>query len=1107
MTSSNTLIPQKYILLLAVVYCCFVVYGSLIPFDFHDRPFQDALAAFKNIRYLDLGMGSRADWIANILLYIPLSFLLLSCFRFNTAAIFLKILTSLAVFGFCLALAVGVEFTQEYFPQRTVSLNDLIAETLGAVLGILLRTVFSRSLLTLSKRLAVGGKQAIFGAFLIYALAYLALSFFPFDFVASFDELAIKWESDSNALWIAPSCGGALRCSTKLTSEILLTLPIGLFLAYFFKNQLHSVTPAVILGFLASVFIEGTQIFLISGIAQGLSVVTRTLGVMLGALAYKKHWAATVYINPKHLRQLIALGIVPYLLLLFALNTGSWAEMLSFEGALAKLDAVHWTPFYYHYFTQEAVAFNSLLSVSLMYAPIGVGCWLWVVPKQADTSVQKLVLMGAVSAVLAVVVEAGKLFFEGWHPDPTNVLVVLVVVPSVYLVAAYLFKWQQDSVNPAVPVADFARAEAGSVSATTNALPPTPAESAVTPPFDSTRSHWLMRAAAVMALGFVVIKALDYPVHAPLFVGFLSGYALIMWRYPKHWLVMLLALLPVFDFATVSGRFFFADIDYLVFITIAVMAWKGNYQNPFKNLKPVAGLLLGVFFMLVFISFIIGLLPLQPLGLNAFSHYYSHYNSLRVGKGFFEAAALWPLIAYTARCGVDVRMQLAYGLLLGLLGVCGAAVYERLLFTGLFDYTSDYRITATFSSMHTGGAPLDTFLMLSIPFIMVLFYPHPHRAARAGAGVALLIGSIYVLLMTYSRAPYIGFVVELLVLSAGLLVAFKRDWRFMAALPVVLALVYAIAKPVMRGGFIQQRFAQAAAEVDVRRNHWADAIDMMDNSAMTALFGMGLGSFPRNYFWSHVTDGQPPASYRFGEENGVPFLRLTAGTGLYVEQVVAIVPHTDYVFSAMVRGATPTAQLGFSLCEKQLQNVARCVVQTVAVQPDNWRSITFTFNSAEVGLPLANLGVRPTKLSLYNGNAASWLDIKAVSLRTATGGEFVKNGAFAAGLDNWFFSADQLISWRTENLAVELLFTQGGLGVSAFALLMLVAVKRQLTQLKCGDGYAAAVLAAWAGFAVVGLVGSPFDVPTITLVFFAGVFTGLLTDALPVKNERNFNDN
>jgi len=65
---------NQKILFFAVTYTLFIIYGSLVPLDYKPMPFEQAWSSFSNIRYLNLGAASRADWIANIVLYIPLTF-------------------------------------------------------------------------------------------------------------------------------------------------------------------------------------------------------------------------------------------------------------------------------------------------------------------------------------------------------------------------------------------------------------------------------------------------------------------------------------------------------------------------------------------------------------------------------------------------------------------------------------------------------------------------------------------------------------------------------------------------------------------------------------------------------------------------------------------------------------------------------------------------------------------------------------------------------------------------------------------------------------------------------------------------------------------------
>ena len=59
-----------------LIYLAFVVYGSLLPFEPRPPPTAGAWEAFLRLPYLELGVASRADWVANLLLYIPLGFLI-----------------------------------------------------------------------------------------------------------------------------------------------------------------------------------------------------------------------------------------------------------------------------------------------------------------------------------------------------------------------------------------------------------------------------------------------------------------------------------------------------------------------------------------------------------------------------------------------------------------------------------------------------------------------------------------------------------------------------------------------------------------------------------------------------------------------------------------------------------------------------------------------------------------------------------------------------------------------------------------------------------------------------------------------------------------------
>ncbi len=225
---------NRTLLFATLLYLLFIVYGSLVPLEFKNLPVETALSQFKNTPYLELGAESRADWIANILLYIPLAYGASAMFS-GVRYPLIRALLSVCVLIFCLALAVAIEFTQLFFPQRTVSMNDLIAETLGIIIGILGWQFFGAYFSNLYRHLLSSSLLSARSAIIFYLLVYVAISLFPFDFVTSSAELNAKLTNGNDAVFLSFDVCGAepVRCGVKLLAEILVMLPLGLLILLF----------------------------------------------------------------------------------------------------------------------------------------------------------------------------------------------------------------------------------------------------------------------------------------------------------------------------------------------------------------------------------------------------------------------------------------------------------------------------------------------------------------------------------------------------------------------------------------------------------------------------------------------------------------------------------------------------------------------------------------------------------------------------------------------------------------------------------------------------------------------------------------------------------
>ena len=123
----------------AILYALIIVYVSTVlgPLGFHYVPISldQAWSSFLSISYYEDGAGQRPDWIANLLMLLPLGFLLCATFR-STLGSRVGLLAPVLAMGVGLTFILAVKFAQLWFPPRTVSLNYIIAQAAGYAIGV-----------------------------------------------------------------------------------------------------------------------------------------------------------------------------------------------------------------------------------------------------------------------------------------------------------------------------------------------------------------------------------------------------------------------------------------------------------------------------------------------------------------------------------------------------------------------------------------------------------------------------------------------------------------------------------------------------------------------------------------------------------------------------------------------------------------------------------------------------------------------------------------------------------------------------------------------------------------------------------------------------------
>ena len=281
----------------------FVIYGSLLPFEFAPLPWAEALQRFVHLPYLPLGVESRADWIVNGVLYLPVGALgtLSLIGRWGDRR---QLGAVLAAVGLGLVLASTVELAQEFFPGRTVSQNDLIAEAMGSLLGALAVPPALPQLRRLEQGWRQGGPVLVRRSLVAYAVAYVGWSLFPYARQLNGVVWQAKLASDHWRWWLAEATRqrGWIGLLLWLV-EVVLSIPFGLLIGA--RRRPWRPGRAACIGLALGLLIECGQLATASGLSQGASLLSRGQHQPYNALRIAKGalWAVMLILAMRRLPQ------------------------------------------------------------------------------------------------------------------------------------------------------------------------------------------------------------------------------------------------------------------------------------------------------------------------------------------------------------------------------------------------------------------------------------------------------------------------------------------------------------------------------------------------------------------------------------------------------------------------------------------------------------------------------------------------------------------------------------------------------------------------------------------------------------------------------------
>jgi hypothetical protein len=592
--------------------------------------------------------------------------------------------------------------------------------------------------------------------------------------------------------------------------------------------------------------------------------------------------------------------------------------------------------------------------------------------------------------------------------------------------------------------------------------------------------RWSLPAAvALLVLAWLV----DFPVQRVwLGLGLLAAAGLVAWR-PTWFFLLVAGSLPVLDLAPWSGRRGLDEFDILLALGAAVCWARLPARQPARP-APATSANAALALMLVSLALATGqaLYPLAAVDPDALSNPLSPYAALRLAKAGLEALLLWWLARRWRAAGGSPGAAFGAGMVIALAGTVLCIFIERVAFSRLLDFDSNYRVAGPFSVMSLGGAYPECLLAVATPFLLVRLLP-PVAPARLLAGALLLAGTAYCLMVTYSRGGYAAGGVGVLVLIMVMMLPARHRLQRAAMGTALAMLAAAAAYPVLAGSFAQSRLQEVPADLAVRERHWAQSLIAMEADGGSHAFGMGLG----RYASVMALRGEKPGGHRLvSDGEGGTALRLGAGDAYYVDQIVALRPGQSYRLRFRFRnlGAGPGPWV--ALCKKWIIASTECSRgmdsepgPPSSADPGAWREVSGVLE-APADMPDEASGFY--RFSMRNGNPAP-MEIDRLSLTGGDGAPVLRNGDFDAGFDHWTFTSDNHLAWQTKSLPLGVYFEQGWLGVIAMFAMLGVGAVTGLRAARQDRPDGAAVVAALCAFATVGIIDDLFNAPRFLLLW------------------------
>lgn len=322
---------RRAFVMLTLLAAAFVLYGSLVPFNHASISLDEARGEIGAFLRMETIRVSRTDFVTNIALLVPFGFCLTGAIALNRTVVASTVILAL-ILG--TGLAGAAELSQIFFPDRTPSMADVFAQTIGNLAGIvgwcLVGPGVASGLRTWhEERDGARRTTRVLG---LLTAGIVVAELLPMDFTVRPAELAAKYRE--GRILFQPHLPHDLGLATfgDWLPDMLLRVPFGMLalLGWTRRGRRRDLLAAIGLGWLAVVGLELAQVLVWSRFADATDMLTGGIGVVAGALVAAVIWKR---VRPEDDTPPASLAPVA------RLGIGLWI------GCLA---VYHWSPFDFH---------------------------------------------------------------------------------------------------------------------------------------------------------------------------------------------------------------------------------------------------------------------------------------------------------------------------------------------------------------------------------------------------------------------------------------------------------------------------------------------------------------------------------------------------------------------------------------------------------------------------------------------------------------------------------------------------------------------------------------------------------------------------------------